>query len=156
MIDRYPDSQSICDAIELVTSVTLGLSAHPIERPASAWSGSDQLWTAAVGVAGAFRGAVAVSCTKGFAYRATRAMLDTDEVDDACARDVLGELANVIGGNIKSMLASLAGGDASLSIPTVTEGCFHVAGATTVHEQWCDLGGDLIVVTLFERSQEVS
>ena len=79
-----------------------------------------QRMTGVVNVSGAWQGSVVVECPIAHAVAAAEAMfaaepgsLSSDEVGDA-----LGELTNMVGGNIKSLLPA----PAALSIPSVTEG----------------------------------
>lgn len=76
--------------------------------------------TAAVQFTGDWKGAVLLRCTEAQALAFTASMLQTDAplaVDDE-VMDVLGELANIIGGNLKSLLSPGVG----LSMPIVVEG----------------------------------
>ncbi|GAB3684260.1 chemotaxis protein CheX [Angustibacter aerolatus] len=73
---------------------------------------------AVVEIAGAYAGWVRVTCEPGTARRVTEAMLAASPVaigplDDEDVEDALRELANVLGGNLKSLLP----GDCSLGLP---------------------------------------
>lgn len=76
--------------------------------------------TGCVHISGEWNGSVFVQCTQAHAQQAAEAMfmadpgsLGPDEISDA-----LGELTNMIGGNIKSLLPE----PSRLSIPTVADG----------------------------------
>lgn len=80
---------------------------------------------ASVAIVGAYEGHVIVACTRDSA-RAVASALFAIADDDVTADDVsdaLGELANVLGGNVKSILP----GPSKMSLPTV---------APTAHRQW--------------------
>lgn len=82
--------------------------------------------TSMVGLAGSHCGTLAVHCPKPLALKITSNMLGMEvaEVDDD-VNDALGEIANMIGGDIKHIF-SPGGGDLSLSIPTVIYGSEYV------------------------------
>jgi chemotaxis protein CheX len=81
---------------------------------------SGDLITAAISLAGSWKGAVLVECGLPEAFLFTSRMIGIDPPtslnDDV--RDALGELANMVGGNLKSVLP----GGVSLSLPTVVWG----------------------------------
>jgi CheY-specific phosphatase CheX len=94
----------------------LGLDVFPSEisrRPTG-----DRL-TSFVQLTGDLNGVVLLECTRRQACRFAGRVLSTDPPDtvDDDVRDVLGELANVIGGNMKCGMSTAA----SLSMPTVME-----------------------------------
>jgi chemotaxis protein CheX len=100
----------------------MGLEA--LESTASWFPSSDRL-TAAVQLAGEWNGAVLVECGHDVARRLTGRFLSLDpppSVDDM-VRDVLGEIANMVGGNLKCALTS----GIRLSMPSVVDGSdYHV------------------------------
>jgi len=94
--------------------------------------------TAAVSVTGAWRGHVVISFSATAARRAAAALLgvDFEEVSVADVTDAVGELANILGGNVKSLLPEpsalslphvLTGGAGTAHWPQVTEVC-HLSG----------------------------
>ena len=70
-------------------------------------------------ISGAWNGTVCLSCSRRAARHATSAMFDLpdDELTQADINDAVGELVNVVGGNIKSLLP----GPSVLSLPIVSE-----------------------------------
>ena len=77
-----------------------------------------------VGFAGAAMGNVSISVTRQFAREMTAAMLGmtVDDIgSDEEVHDVIGEVCNMVGGDLKSRLCD-AGFSCSLSIPSVTFG----------------------------------
>jgi chemotaxis protein CheX len=76
--------------------------------------------TAAVYFAGDWKGAVLIECTTGQAFEFTARLFSsappTHMNDDV--RDALGELANMVAGNLKSVLP----GGVGISMPSVVEG----------------------------------
>ena len=78
------------------------------------------LMAAAVSISGAFDGTVVLECSAELARRVTVLAygMPDDAVQGTQIRDVLGEIANMAGGNIKGLLPE----PSSLSLPTVTDG----------------------------------
>ncbi len=87
------------------------------------WRPDGDRLTATIHLAGEWRGALAIECH----YRQARAFaarflsLSQPEIADDVAGDVLGELLNMIGGNLKCVLA----GGLKLSLPSVVDGDDH-------------------------------
>lgn len=114
---------------EIVASVfesMLGLSLRQSPVP---WSAGIDRLTSSVHLTGEWNGAVAVECTRLQARCFTARFLAMEvppDVDDV-VRDVLGELANMIGGNLKSALCR----GIHLSMPSVIDGIYNwrVCGA---------------------------
>ena len=75
-------------------------------------------WSAAVTVSGEWHGMVSVELPTGLAEEVTRRMLLVDETLDEDVADAVGELVNMIGGNVKSLMP----GPSVLSLPVVAAG----------------------------------
>ncbi|MFO0569037.1 MAG: chemotaxis protein CheX [Polyangiaceae bacterium] len=77
------------------------------------------LFTGCVTVSGAWEGAVTVGCSAELAKQVTAAMFELapDAASIAEVADAMGEIANMIGGNIKALLP----GPSLLSLPAVTQ-----------------------------------
>jgi chemotaxis protein CheX len=79
-------------------------------------------WSAAVTVSGGWEGMVSVELPAGTAEEVTRRMLGLvdglDEAADEDVADAVGELVNMIGGNVKSLMP----GPSALSLPVVAAG----------------------------------
>lgn len=94
--------------------------------------------------------ALTLSCTRSVASRAAQAMLGTspDETSLDDAIDAFGEVTNVTGGTLKSLL----GDGHLLSLPTVMQGDEypgHLVGAVLVSEVTCEWAGEQITATVF-------
>jgi chemotaxis protein CheX len=76
--------------------------------------------TATIYLAGDWKGALALECgrNEACAFAARFVSMDAPEIVDDVVRDVLGELLNMIGGNLKCVLA----GGLKLSMPSVVDG----------------------------------
>lgn len=112
--------------------------------------------SASVSVTGAWRGHVVVSCSSTAAKQVAAALLgvDFDDVTGDDVADALGELANIIGGNVKSLLPE----PCALSLPHVLLGRVdveHWPGVTKV----CRLDGswedEMVVVSVLESIEDI-
>lgn len=90
------------------------------------FAGNDRL-TAVIHLAGSWSGAVLLECSPDLACQLAGHFLSIDPpvAVDAMVRDVLGELANIIGGNLKSALAQ----GLHLSMPAIVDGSVPVGTA---------------------------
>ncbi|MFL6159148.1 MAG: chemotaxis protein CheX [Marmoricola sp.] len=75
-------------------------------------------WSAVVTVSGEWHGTVSVELPTGLAEEVTRRMLMVEETQDEDVADAVGELVNMIGGNVKSLMP----GPSVLSLPVVAAG----------------------------------
>jgi len=110
-----------------VFETMLGLEAGEYGTP---WFPSADRLTAVVHLAGVWNGAVLLECDRGQACRFAGRFLSMDppEAVDDVVRDMLGELANMIGGNMKCVMSR----GIRLSMPSVVDGsdyCMRVCGA---------------------------
>jgi len=82
--------------------------------------GGGDVTVGCVTVTGAWQGRVLLACPAQLARMAAAAMFDlpAEQLDDREVADALGELTNMIGGNIKSLIP----GPSRLSMPAVTVG----------------------------------
>jgi chemotaxis protein CheX len=98
--------------------------------------------TGTVFISGSWNGLVNLTCSSVAAVRAAALMFDApvEAVSPADVLDAVGELVNIVGGNLKGMLPSPTG----LSLPSVTDGTLHIdtrAGAqllVDVQLSWMD------------------
>ncbi len=112
---------------------------------------------ASVEIRGEWDGAVTLEMPPAAALTATRTMLTRDEVDHGDVLDALGELVNMIGGNIKSLLPS----GSTLGLPMVSSTPVHpsaTTGSTEPPIEVCraDLvwAGTTIVVRVWSHATE--
>jgi len=105
---------------QIVNSVFEAMMGLESGECGSHWFAAEDRITAAVHLAGEWNGALLLECDRGQACRLAGRFLSIDppgSVDDV-VRDVLGELANMIGGNLKSVLTR----GIQLSMPAVIDG----------------------------------
>ncbi|SFK43884.1 chemotaxis protein CheX [Geodermatophilus ruber] len=115
VITALLDGSTIQEIAEQAWSALVGeeevLVPLPGELPAATLSS----W---VGIAGPWTGSVVLTCGTDTAEQLTRALLREhapEELDAEDVSDALGELANVVGGNVKAVLP----GPAALGLPEV-------------------------------------
>jgi len=118
----------VAQIVESVFSTMLGLA---VAADGASWMPGEDRLTAAVHMAGDWNGAVLLECTRRQACRIAGRFLsmETPAAVDDVVRDVLGELANMIGGNMKCVLIP----GIRLSMPCVVDGSDYgvrICGAT--------------------------
>ena len=106
-------AQIVKSVFETMLNLETGENGEP-------WSPGEDRVSAMVHLAGDWNGAVLIECSRGQACKFAGRFLSTEPpaTFDDDVRDVLGELANMIGGNLKSMLTR----GIRLSMPWVVDG----------------------------------
>lgn len=127
------------------------LNMEMVEAGDAAPSDNDSL-LAAVQIAGEWTGSVILSLPPEVARAASAAMLQMplDEVTDEDRRDIAAELANMVGGNLKSVLP----GPSFLSLPTIVSGRevgMHVHDAQLLDDVVLTAEPGSIRVRIYER-----
>lgn len=109
-------SDDIVAITSQVWSSFLELELADVSAEATVLAGP--VMSAVVRISGAWQGAVQVECPPQHAADAAVRMfsMEPGAASDSDARDVLGELANVVAGNVKSLLPA----PSALSMPAVT------------------------------------
>jgi len=107
----------LAQIVESVFQTMLGLELTQVEVE---WKPSPDLITGAIYFAGSWKGAVLLECTRPQAFECTHRLMGVDtpaSVNDD-VRDAMGELANMLAGNLKSVVPH----GIDLSMPSVVEG----------------------------------
>lgn len=109
-------------------------------------------FTGCVQITGAWEGAVTVDCSAELAKQLTAAMFMVDPENTTIEEvtDALGELANMVGGNVKALLPE----PCRISLPAVADGMDYrlsVPGARPVTAVTWTCGGEPLMVRLLER-----
>jgi chemotaxis protein CheX len=106
---------AVREITESIFATVLGLEICEIE--ASPSLSHIQALAGRVQITGAFEGSVALHCSDGLARRAASILFATDEAQTRPedAHEVVAELANMAGGNIKALMAE----PSQLSLPAV-------------------------------------
>lgn len=112
------DEHVVHEIVGEIWGSMLGLDTAPIEVCAPEDLAREV--RGAVQITGAWEGAVVFECGEAVAAAFTAAMLglEDEEAEEADVHDVVGELANMLGGNLKAVVGS----EARLSLPTVVVG----------------------------------
>jgi chemotaxis protein CheX len=108
-----------CAALEVFEMM---LGVHFALNPSPAEGGPRGEQTAMVGMAGALCGMATIQCSKAVAAKCASLMLGGDAASNpGTANDALGELCNMVAGNFKAKISTLAD-HCMLSVPTVISG----------------------------------
>jgi chemotaxis protein CheX len=122
-VERGPN-----ELVQIVESVFETMLRLETVETATPWFPSDERLAATVHLAGHWNGDVWIECDRAQACRFTGRFLSEDPPDavNDVVRDVLGELANMIGGNMKCVLTP----GIKLSVPLVVDGGNYTARAS--------------------------
>jgi chemotaxis protein CheX len=109
-------------------------------------------FTGCVQITGAWEGAVTVHCSEALAKALTAAMfmVDPEDTGPEEVADALGELANMVGGNVKALLPE----PCRISLPAVADGMDYrlsVPGARPVSAVTWTCRAEPLMVRLLER-----
>lgn len=146
------DSNGVHEIVAEIWESMLGLQIEPVtdlDVPVG------REISASVQITGGWQGAFIVECPTASAAAFTAAMLgmdDGEEPSESDIHDVVGELANMAGGNLKAVV----GEESRLSLPTVASGSnldINVLGATEVVRTDYRAGGAAFTVAVVARSQ---
>lgn len=142
-MERY-----VTELSEAVWSQTLGLplQVSPVVPMASA----DGTVEGHVHISGRWTGTLVFQCSRTAARRAAQVMFGPESRDGRLQddQDAVGELTNMIGGNLKALFSE---DGCFLSLPTVIEGTnYHVrmSGAQVLARQTFESDSEPVVVTL--------
>jgi chemotaxis protein CheX len=147
------------EVAEIVSSVwqSLDLEIELIPEP-NPLSRSHWELTGCIQITGAWKGALTATCgqTLGRSLAAAMLGMPIDEVSDADVNDALGEIVNMLGGNVKALLPP----PCQLSLPSVTNGSQYyltVSQSKVVNTLHFESSGQpLILQVLEERSSNNS
>lgn len=123
-------AEMVTEIVQSIFSTMIGLDITVDEIP---WTAKGDRLTSSVYLEGEWCGAISIECNHQHACSIAGHFLAAEppaDVNDD-VRDVLGELANMIGGNVKSVIAS----DVRLSLPSVIDGSnyeLHICGSDSL------------------------
>lgn len=142
----------VARVVEAVFDTMLNLEVEPASVE---WTPLPDLVTAAVYFAGEWKGALLLECARpqafDFARRLTGIEMPTEMTDDV--RDAMGELGNMVSGNLKSVLPRGIG----LSMPSVIEGpgySLRICGANPAERMSFSTSAGLFWVALIEQLEQ--
>jgi chemotaxis protein CheX len=143
--------EALGQLVEYIWASILGVEPLPVSPPETSGTGNEYL-TGCVQITGEWVGAVTLNCPEGLARMASSIMLEADQenitVDEV--QDALGELTNIIAGNLKSLLP----GSNHLSMPAVVDGRDYrliVPGSRLVHQVFYECNGFPFLIALLEQ-----
>ncbi|MEE4273979.1 MAG: chemotaxis protein CheX [Thermoanaerobaculales bacterium] len=146
-----PNPEQVRNIVHTVWSTQLGMDIHDSEFTPEMTEA--ETLTAAVHITGDFRGGIVVECSRLLVRRAASVMFSrpAEDLSPDDERDVIGELTNVVAGNIKALVT----GANSLSLPTIVEGTDYQVSSMDVKtsdEYHFALDGEAMTLTLVEHS----
>jgi chemotaxis protein CheX len=153
-MNGYPiagDFAPLAEIVESVANTVLGMDLALVANDVAGSDAADDTWSGCVAISGPWQGTVMVTCGDEFVARAARAMFSLSEgpVSHADASDTLGEIANIIGGNFKSLVATELGAHCQLSMPTVAHAVIVMPAARLLHRVCFDCTGCRLQVSIF-------
>jgi chemotaxis protein CheX len=154
ILDFEPELTEITERVwsSLVESPLLPRRPGRPGQPGTGSGVGSRTVTGCVQITGAWEGAVTVHCSVVLAKVLTAAMfmVDPDDTTPDEVTDALGELANMVGGNVKALLPE----PCRISLPAVAEGMDYrlsVPGARPLTAVTWTCGGEALMVRLLER-----
>ncbi len=137
---------------QLTASVWDSILQLPLEPIDAMPKASTRTMSATVHITGPCPGAVALSCGADLAAKAAGIMFHLGDVEPTLAdmQDALGELANMIGGNVKALFPE----GCRLSLPSVVEGSDYsvrIPGSRVVTQVPMLCGDHALSVSLLEK-----
>jgi chemotaxis protein CheX len=152
MMDEIDMNRAIAEIVQSVCSSVLGIDAVQTSARAGGAPVSDVL-VGSVRIAGAWSGEVQLRSDAGFARRAAAIIFDApDGGSDEENRDALGELTNMVAGNLKALLPA----PSRLSLPAVAgdgEQSVNAPGGRSIGEGHFSAEEHHLAVTLTERTE---
>lgn len=145
------------EIVQVANTVWESVLGVQLDRRTDLPSPPERVVSGSVQFSGAWEGAITIETSSEFARRAAATMfgVDLEAASVADTQDAIGELANMTGGNVKSLLP----GPCHLSLPTVVEGndlSTRFPGGELVTSVAFDCHGSTLVVRLIKKSEQQS
>lgn len=141
-----PSDDVVTELTQVIWSTMLGLEAAPAGE-----SSEEAAYVTSVDITGSWEGTVSIAFTRSLARRVTAAMLASDDASPTLAEvnDVIAELANMVGGNVKGLFP----GPCQLSLPRVEAATSRhfLAEVKDSSHSWFECEGQSFSVTVAER-----
>ncbi len=148
---QYIESE-ITEYTESIWRTTLDLDVAPSSE-AYEPAGRENTLAGCVQITGSWEGTVAIVCSMDLAKKVSAIMfgIDKNSAGDDEIQDAIGELANMTGGNIKSLLPE----PCYLSLPAVavTDRGFRVPGSELVTQINFECDDNLFTVSLLKKRE---
>jgi chemotaxis protein CheX len=148
--------EQISEIAGTVWSSFLGMTLLDLDTSEPSTADDWHSASATVHISGSWNGSVILSCSTTLARKAASAMFEIaeEDVDDGEVADAFGELANIIGGNLKCLLPE----PSQLSLPTVSLGAAHVVtvpGARLLEHVELECNGDRLHIAVWNRRDDL-
>ena len=126
-MEGHVDDAVVAELVGLAWETFVGQPLEPESPPPLV---GDPL-CASISIGGPWSATLILSCSKAAAVHAASLMLGlgADEVEDVDVFDILGEFANIVGGNLKGVISEATDGEWTLSLPVVSAGMQTVPGS---------------------------
>ncbi len=112
----------IIETTQEIFSSMVMMDVSASEEPVTESSVHSESITGLIGLAGTYKGVLAIHMPNAVALAVTSSFLGMDvEEINADVEDAIGELANMLGGNVKTILSE-SGRDINLSLPSTISG----------------------------------
>jgi chemotaxis protein CheX len=113
----------LSELAQIVEYVFQSMVCLEVRESSQSWIPGEDRLTATINLTGDWPGVLALECNpqQACAFAARFLSIEKPQSVDDMVRDVLGELANMVGGNLKCVLA----GGLRLSMPSVVDGADH-------------------------------
>lgn len=113
--------EHVAEQIQIAKDVFGNMVDMTVEPSSGPWEPHDEIVTSAIYFTEPWQGALFVECTKSLAFVFTARLMSIDPPptsmdEDVC--DAMGELANMIAGNLKALMPANVG----ISIPSIVRG----------------------------------
>lgn len=117
--------------VDEIWLTTLGLATHRLDPRQATLPAEAETLDGIINITGSWQATVALQVPRALASRIASVMfrLDGEKPTTEDMQDAIGELTNMLGGNIKALLA----GDCHLSLPAVVEGRGYTVRVPTSH-----------------------
>lgn len=143
------------DLAGIMENIWIAILGMSIENVGDREVSADELISGCVHITGPWSGALLIECSPIAAKSVGVAMfaMDLAEVGDSEMRDAIGELANIAGGNFKSLLPM----GCQLSLPTVVDGSQYkliISNSSLVCQRSFDSEGQYVAIKIFERGMK--
>ena len=131
LTQRIPP-EVVADLVSMAWQTFVGSELETIEAVPA---GEQPVMCASISIGGPWSATVVLYFSRVIAFSGTATVLGMEpgEVEEADVRDIIGELANIVGGNVKGFVSD-ADSDWSLSLPVVSDGMLSVPGSRLATE----------------------
>ena len=124
--------QDVAVLVDEIWLTTLGLATHRRDDDAPALPGDERTLDGLINITGGWQATVALQVPRALAARIAGVMFNLGDAAPTLEdmQDAIGELTNMLGGNIKALLP----GECHLSLPAVVEGAGYTIRVPSSHK----------------------